>query len=176
MPTFTGYPGSQLNVEGSFNNFFETQLTAKGLPTFMASAVVNYDYPVKPLTFPSFSVVHLGAEQGQTFQGHAVDGGWRGDEKVGLAQIDCWESYNRASGNHIYNIRVMRDMAARVFATGAAINILDVYGSPNAPTANGTIMRCDSVTHQPAPPDPNPDIVRARLLVTYKWIERVSAA
>ena len=175
MPTFTGYPGSEYNVIGSFNDFFETQLTAKGTPAFMASAVINYDFPVKPLTFPSFSVTHLGAEQSQTFQGRGVDNGWRGDEKVGIAEIDCWESYNRASGNHIRNIRVMRDMVSRVFATGAAFQILDVYGSTASPTGNGTLIRCETVTNQSVTPDPNPDIIRSRLLVNYRWLERVSA-
>src|SRR5512139_1131678 len=117
---YTAQPGATLNVEGSFNNFFQTQVTAKGLPAFLPSAVVNYDWPRQPLTYPSFSIAHLGTTRAQSFEGHVLDEGYRGAEMIGIAQIDCWESYNRASGSDKYNIKVMSDMAQRVFATGAS--------------------------------------------------------
>lgn len=172
---FTAHPGATHNVEGSFNDFFETQLTAKGIPAWMPSAVVNYDFPQKPLTFPSWSVTHLGAEPGQEFEGRNLDPGWKGGEQIGMVEISCWESYARAQGSHPQYLRQMRDMVARVFATGAAFAILDVYGSTAAPTGNGTIARCGRVSHAPAPPDPNPDVARVRMLVTYRWMERATA-
>ena len=174
MP-YTAQIGGALNVEGSFNDFFIKQITAKGLPAFIPSSVVNTDYPVVPLTYPSFSIIHLGSTPQQIAEGQNLDDGWRGVRQNGLAEIDCWESYQRASGNHIYNIRIMRDMAARVFATGAAIPILDVYGSTAAPTSNGTIIRAMAAQSFPVAPDPNPDVVRARLVVEYNWLERVTA-
>lgn len=172
---FTGHPGATLNVEGGFNHFFETQLTAKGLPAWMPSAVLNYDFPQQPLTFPSFSVTHLGAEPVQEFQGRNLDPGWKGSEQMGVAEISCWESYARASGSHAYNLRIMRDMAARVFATGVSFAILDVYGTTVNPTGNGTIGRAGPASHAGTPPDPNPDVQRVRLLVQYRWMERVTA-
>src|SRR3989304_4657080 len=96
MP-FTAHRGAFFNVAGSFNDFFETQITAKGLPSWMTSAVVNFDMPQQPLTFPSFSVAHLGTETREMAQGRALDDGWRGAEQIGLAGGSCWESYPRAS-------------------------------------------------------------------------------
>lgn len=174
MP-FTAHPGSEYNAVGSFNDFFYKQVTAKGLPAFMPSAVVNFDFPQSPLTFPSFSVSHLGSDLLQIAQGNHLDDGWRGYERVALAEISVWESYQRASGNHWRNVRIMRDMAARVFGTGAAIPILDVYGSTAAPTANGTILRAGAVTDSPVPTEPNPDIIRLRMTVEYHWLERITA-
>lgn len=173
---YTAQPGAMLNVEGSFNDFFQKQVTAKGLPAFMTSAVVNFDYPRQPLTYPSFSVVHLGAVRGQTFEGHIVDDGWRGAEMIGLAQIDVWESYNRASGNDKYNIRVMADMASRVFATGASIPILDVHATTANPNQiSGTIIRASQAENNGLITDPNPDITRMSLMVQYRWIARATA-
>lgn len=174
---YTGQPGGMLNVEGSFNYFFEKYLTAKGIPSFMSTAVVNYDWPRQPLTYPSFSVVHLGSMRGQTWQGHVVDEGFRGAEMIGLAQIDVWESYNRASGNDKYNIRIMADMASRVFATGASIPILDVHSTTASPNQiSGTIIRAEQAESRGLIADPNPDITRMSLLVQYRWIARASAA
>jgi len=173
---FTAQIGGVFNVEGSFNDFFATQLTAKGIPSWMSSAVINYDYPQQPLTFPSFSVTHLGGVPREVAQGRTLDPGWRGAEQNALAEISCWESQQRASGNHNLNIKQMRDMAARVFATGAVIAILDVYGSTANPTGNGTIIRAKPVRDAQAPTgDMNPDIVRRRMLVEYKWLERSTA-
>ena len=174
MP-FTAQPGAFFNVAGSFNDFFDKQLTAKGLPSWMTSAVVNFDMPQQPLTFPSFSVTHLGTETREMAQGRALDDGWRGAEQIGLAEISCWESYARASGLHVRNLRQMRDMAARVFATGAGINILDIYGTTASPTSNGTLLRAGPARETPVTPDPNPDVARARLVVQYRWLERVTA-
>lgn len=171
---FTAHPGAIFNVEGSFNNFFKTYLTAQGIPAWLPSAVVNFDYPNRPLTFPSWSVTHLGASPVEIAEGRILDPGWRGAMQIGVAQIDCWESQQRASGQDYMHIRQMRDMAARVFATGAAISILDIYGSTANPTANGTIIRASPVSDTLIPTDPNPDIVRRRLTVTYRWLERVS--
>ena len=174
---FTAHPGATFNVEGSFNDFFVTQLTAKGLPEWMPSAVVNFDYPQQPLTYPSFSVVHLGGPDAvEVAQGRTLDPGWRGARQMGLAEISCWESQKRSNDAHVRNLRQMRDMAARVFATGAALPILDIYGTTGTPTANGTIIRAGPLRTEVAPPDPNPDVKRVRLIAQYIWLERATAA
>lgn len=172
---FTAHPGAFYNIAGSFDQFFATQLTAAGLPAWMPSAVVNYDFPQKALTFPSFSVTHLGTEPREVAQGRNLDAGWKGVEQIGLADIRAWVSVRNASGAQGRNLRQMRDMVARVFATGAAIPILDVYGSTAAPTGNGTIIRCKPVREVGVGPDPNPDITAVRLLVEYRYLERATA-
>lgn len=173
---YTAQPGAFFNVAGSFNDFFVTQLTAKGIPAWLPSAVTNFDYPQQPLTYPSWSVTHLGSEPLEVAEGRALDPGWRGAERLGIAEINCWHSYGAAGYNVAGYLWQMRDMAARVFATGAAISILDIYGSTSAPTGNGTIIRAAPAREGAAPPDPNPDVKRIRLLVQYRWLERVTAA
>ncbi len=182
---YTAQIGAAFNVEGSFNDFFITQVTAKGVPDFMTAimqqayptALVNEDYPNKPLTFPSFSITHQGSDVKTEFQGRNLNNGWRGAERMGYAEINCWISYDRASGDHMAQMRQMRDMAARVFATGAAIAILDVNGNPTGnPTGNGTIVRVQPIRDVPVPQDPNPDVMRRRLMVNYFWMERATAA
>jgi hypothetical protein len=139
----------------------------------MPSAVVNYQYPYQSLTYPSFSVSHLGAVP--VVYHRDLGDGTRAAHMVGQAQVDCWESYNRASGQAAYNLLVMRDMAARVFATGAAMPMLNVYGSTATPTANGTLVRAEPAEYSHSPPDQNPDVMRSTLIVRYSWEERVSA-
>ena len=172
---YTAQPGALLNVVGSFNDFFNTQLTAKGVPAWLPSAVVNYDYPQQPLSYPSWSITHLGSEPREVAQGRHLDPGWRGVEQIGLAEIRCWDSLQAASGQHGLRLRTMRDMAARVFATGAAVPILDVYGSTAAPTSNGTILRAGPVREAPPGMEFNPDVTAVRLIVEYSWLERVTA-
>ena len=108
-------------------------------------------------------------------EGNILDPGWRGVEQNGQAEISCWESYQRASGQAPRNVMIMRDMVARVFGTGAGIPILDVYGSTASPTANGTLLRAEAIQEAAVGPDQNPDIVRRRMLVEYRWLERITA-
>lgn len=172
---FTAQPGAVVNVEGSFNDFFMTQLTAKGIPAWLPSAVVTPDWPDKVITYPMWSVIHLGSEMQEIAQGRSLDPGWRGARRVGLAEIDCWASDMNASGSGNLYVRTMRDMAARVFATGASFAILDVYGTMTNPTGNGTIVRASPVNDAGRMPDANPDIHRRKLTVQYNWLERASA-
>ena|SRR3990167_11487541 len=172
---FTAHPGAHYNVRGSFNSYFQDRLTALGLPDWMPSAVIHFDYPRRPLTFPSFSVTHLDATPVEVAQGRHLDPGWRGAKRVGTIEINVWESEERASGAHDRNAQQMADMVARVFATGAVVPILDVYGSTASPTSNGTIARARPATLAPFAADPNPDVVRLRLLVNIDWLERVTA-
>src|SRR5258708_5740613 len=128
---YTAQPGSQYNVIGSFNNFFANQVTAKGIPDWLVSAtgsadLVNFDFPQEPMTLPSFSVTQLGSDPVEVAEGRNLDPGWKGAQQVGLAEIDCWLSYRQGFPNQVGQLRQLRDMAARVFATGAGIPILDL--------------------------------------------------
>lgn len=172
---YTAQPGAAYNVEGSFNDFFATQLTAKGIPSWLPSAVVGYDWPDKPVTYPMWSVTHLGSIPQEIAQGRTLDPGWRGARRVGLAEIDCWCSFQWGSASADAQIAQMRDMASRVFATGASFPIKDLYGTLNNPTGNGTIVRAKPVEDAGRIVDPNPDIVRRKLTVQYSWLERASA-
>src|SRR3990167_1430637 len=172
MP-FTGYPGATLNVVGGFNEYFRTQLTAQGLPAWLPSAVINWDFPVAPLTFPSWSVTHLEPLPREVAQGRNLDPGFRGAEQIGLADIRAWVSVAQASCQAPLYLRVMRDRAARVFATGATVPILDVYGTTGTPTANGTIARARPARGGALGPGPHPGIRAARMIVEYRWLERV---
>jgi hypothetical protein len=175
MPVFAGHPGAAFNVEGSFNDYFARFITAQGLPAFMPSAVVNYEYPDKPLTYPSFSVTHLGSQPQEIAQGRHLDNGWVGARRMGLVEIDVWASDQAASGQGDLQVSQMRDMVARVFANGPSIPITDVYGSTAAPTSNGTIIRTSPVQDGARVPDPNKDVFRRRMIVPIHWEERVSA-
>ena len=171
---FTAHIGAAYNVYGSFNEFFRTRITSFGLPAWMPSAVVNYDYPRRPLTYPSFSVTHLGATPFEIAEGNRLDDGFIGVRQVGLAQIDVWDSITRDPANYKRNVAQMRDMVARVFATGAAIEIRDIYSATANPSATNALIRARPAETTQTPPDPNPDIVRIRMLVGYNWLERVS--
>lgn len=177
MPAFSGHVGAAFNVEGSFNGWFADHITANGLPAWMPSAVVNFEYPDKPLTYPSWSVTHLGSQSVEVANGRHLDPGFVGAKRVELVEIDCWVSYQASSGRSDMYISQMRDMAGRVFANGPSIPILDVYGSTGnpAPTANGTIIRTQPMQDAGRVPDPNPDVIRRRMTVQASWLERVTA-
>lgn len=172
---FTAHPGAAYNVEGTINKFILDNITAQGLPTWMASSVVNFDYPDTPLTYPSFSVTHLAQIGTAIAQGNQLDPGFKGRRKDGIVEVNCWESKERGHPGHNQHVKQMADMVSRVFATGASTQILDVYGSTANPTSNGTLVRMGGAEPVTTPRDPNPDVLRIRILIGYNWLERATA-
>src|SRR3972149_10861113 len=87
---YSAQMGGALNAEGSLNDYFTRQLTGAGVPSFLGgqSAVVNVQYPYQPLTFPSFSVSHLGAVP--TVYHRDLGDGTRAAHQIGQAQNGLW--------------------------------------------------------------------------------------
>ena len=176
MPAFTHTYG-RWAVKGSFNKWFADSIDDQGLPSWMAAAVVNFDYPATPITFPSFSVTWLGRRAEQVSQGEFVEssGGtrYKGQRWREVIEVRCWETRD---GNPSWEQRLeqMADMVTRLLQGTKSVAVNDLYAGTASPSATGAILRVVGIEETAAPHDPNVGVEQRRFIVTATWVERWS--
>jgi len=170
------YDTGSYNVEGSVRAWLGAALVANTAP-LVGAVPLRVDWPQRPLDPPCFTFVGLGGSPSPiTLEGSRVDGGKTGTLRWALAEIDCWESQQHA--NYQARLAQMGDVLTAswlaVLKTGGSIPIYDFYTSPSAPAALAYRITLYELSETAAAPDPNPDIMRRRFVLKYRWIERIS--
>ncbi len=165
------------NVEGTLNNWIKTNMTAHGVPVWMPSARIVFDYPEQPLVSGhsghAFSVTHVGAEVIQQYEGDNTIEGSAGQMMQGMMEVNCWVSKQQAGASWPARLRQMGDMVGYLFSSAHQVEINNLYTSTAAPSGVGGLINIKRANETQVAPDPNPDIARRRFLTTYRWIERV---
>lgn len=165
------------NVEGTLNNWVNTNLTGAGVPAWMPSARVVFDYPESKLidghSGHAFSVTHLGAEVIGRYEGNNTVGGSAGQMMQGIMEVNAWMSKQQAGAAWPARLRQMGDMVGYLFTSGQQVEITNLYTSTAAPSGVGGLINVGQAEEAAVAPDPNPDIMRRRYLVRYRWVERI---
>ncbi|KKK68486.1 hypothetical protein LCGC14_2943550 [marine sediment metagenome] len=173
------HPYGSYNVQGSLNEWFRVNVTGNGIPAWMPSAFIHYDFPETGLisghSGHAFSLTHQGADPIQQYQGRIVGDGQRGTLMESTLEVNCWLSREKAGGAYTHRLRHMGDMVSYIFQSARDVPLTNVYGSTTDPENVTALIRIKPANEQPVLPDPNPDIVRRRFLIDYRWLERVSA-
>lgn len=162
---------SIFNVEATLNDWLKTALEAIDRPAWLpAMPAVTTNLPEAVAAMPAFSVHHIPVNTYDRWQGRAVGGGKRGVHYVAIMEVNAWVS--RKARNWEAQRRTMQDMVASVFTETSEVEIKNFVANQTSPTGTGTLVRLDSFNGVATAPDPNPDIERARLLITYSFIYR----
>lgn len=165
------FTGGEYNAAGSLNKFIKDNLNTT-VPAWKSGAfAINYNFPDVPLAMPCFSVTHLGGFEAGATQGNLLDSANVGQWVRRLAEVSAWVDA-KDNANWARDLMTMRDMVVKLFSANRQIPIYNVYGSTSSPTATGFILRIIGVEDAEAAPDPNPNVKRRRLLVTYEYGQR----
>ena len=173
--TFSHSTGTY-NVEASVIAWINTLIVANAAPLVGAVVPLIIDYPQTPLDPPCYSVVSLGGgPSASQYEGSRLDAGKWGQMRWGLMQVDCWDT-RKAQG---YRARLMQlgDVLTSGYATalknGGSLPIYDFYTSASAPQVLAYRIYLDRLDESIPAPDPNPDFVRRRFVLSYRWLERI---
>lgn len=166
------------NVQGSFGQWFAKNITANGMPLWMPSARVLFDWgKERPLisgySGHAFTVSHLPDRVTQSYQGRRADNGSAGETRAGLVDVSCWVSKSIAGEATNARLRQMRDMVEDLFLTNTNIAYANLYAA-TAGTASATArMNLLGVEFEPPQGEPpNFDIWRIRGVAGYEWVNR----
>ena len=161
------------NIEGTLRAWALAQITANR-PPLVTTVSVIMDREEQPLTPPCWSVDFLGGDSDRPYQGGNVEGGLHGHARWGLMEISCWVS--RSLPGWRGQLAQMQDAVtkavATVMASGGAVVVKDFYTSANTPASLTHRTSINREDVQSTAPDPNPDIERRRIIISYSWVER----
>lgn len=165
------FTGGEFNASRSLNKFIKDNLNAT-LPTWHNTAfTIYYDWPDAPASPPCFTVAHLGGFEVTRTQGNSLGGTSRGQQMRRVVEISCWVD-SQDNDSWVRDLTQMRDMVMKMFSVTREVMVYDLYSSTTSPTTTGYMIRIVGVEDVDVPPDPNPNIRRRRLLVSYDYWQR----
>lgn len=150
---------------------------ATAVPAVGVALAILLDHPTTPIDPPCVSVHFLGddSDPSMRFGGMNVGGGLHGVGRFGLLEVDLWAS--RSAQNWRAQLRQLHDALSKgvisLHSSGGAMPIKDFYTTATSPADTAYLVRIDGIEERGSLPDPNSDIQRKRLILTYSWVERV---
>ena len=156
-----------VNIQYSLNAHMRTALAAITKPSWLASYTYATNNPEATASLPAISVNHIPVSMRDLWQGRAVGNGKTGMKYSALMEVNCWVS--RSSTNWNAQLRTLQDMVLTVLGNTKQVVILDFVGDQESPTATGYLVRTGDAEIVNTAPDPNPDIERRRILISY-WL------
>lgn len=171
-------------AEASLNWHLHKHLSALTADWFVAwrlapaeSAHLRFDWGDEPLNPPCFAVAHLETEAdtpGLGYSRHAGAAG-TGYPVAHLTEISCWHTryWSPTSPNPAWaaQLRQMADMVRRVFASAPQAPLLDLDSATAHPFVTAGLIRFRGIREVATPPDPNPALVRRRILLSWTHLE-----
>lgn len=162
------------NVEASLMAWLNERLTAN-IPPLVSTVVLTMAVPETPLNCPMWSAHFLGYDESPTpYQGRSTSGTTHGARMHGLIEVSCWVSRQNVQwrGQLAQMIDVVVASVTDARATGSAVIVKDFYTSTTAPANTTYHITLEDVEVRTPPTDPNPDIERKRILISFTWVER----
>lgn len=178
------YQYGDYNAAATLNDHLRINLTGAGVPGWMPSANLVYDWPERPLfsgySGHAFTVTHFDPEPIEQYQGRGVastGAAEKGQLMQGAFEVNCWVSKREAGASTPARLRQMGDMVRRVYVSAYDIALKDWYQSTVTPPNLSALIRVSPAAGLAVNnPDPaNPDVHRKRFRVTYIYVERISA-
>lgn len=172
------HPYGQSNAIASVNDWFESNITANGMPNWMPSARVVYDFGKENPLFDghsghAFSVNHFDVGVAAEFQGRNTVGGSAGQISEGMLEINCWINKRQAGEDFVSRLRTMGEMVSYLFISASDVLLNDYNINQNNPPFTSALVRLDPARRLVVGDDPNPDVRRQRFQANYRWVERV---
>lgn len=146
-------------------------------PAVGSAITINLDHPTQPIVAPDISAYFLSIldDPNMQFQGSHTGSGTHGRGKFGLLEVDLWVS--RAAANWRAQLIQLYDLLSRavinLHSTGGAVTVKDFYTNSSTPADTSYLVRIEGIEESEAAHDPNPQLERKRVIVTYSWVERV---
>lgn len=158
------------NVQASLTKWLMDTLATFNLPSWLSSYSFVALQPETDLPTPAFSVSFIDVGTTARWQGY-VGESKTGMQGKGIMEINAWVS--RSDVNWLAQRRTMQAMVQQAVNGKKSGVLIQDYSTPATPSNTSYLVRFPGeVETVETQPDPNADIERARLLVTYTWVIR----
>lgn len=172
---------STWNVESTLTRYFTDALADIVRPPQLPGYEIVVNSPETPITAsvtPCFSFRNIPAGTRYPFQGNAVGDGKKGGRSLSIFEVSGWTSRKELVNSQLVwaaQLAIMQSMVEVVVTTANnGIQVLDYSGNPNIAVETPYLIRLIELEVVDTAPDPNPSLVRRRMLVSYSWTQRAN--
>lgn len=159
------------NVEASLNAAFKAAITAFTRPAWLPTLpAFKFNWEEVAASLPCFASAFLGENTPSLFQGEHVGNSKRGQRRDGLWEVSCFVS--RADTSWSPQLRTMRAMVDQFVLGTTSVLVRDYITNPASPSLSGYKIDLYGVEQVPTLPDPNENVLRARLIIRYGYTAR----
>lgn len=162
---------SSFNVEASLNAWLIAEVATASKPGWLAVVTVVVNHEEVTASLPCLSVTHIPVSARDAYQGRIVSATQVGRAMTALMEINAWVS--RDDYGWQAQLRTMQRIVEQAATQDVGVLILDYESNTASPAATGYRVLLDDLQILTAPPDPNPNIERRRMQITYRWTLRV---
>lgn len=160
-------PTSSFNIRATLNASFAAAIPAFTLPSWFGTApVIRLISAEDEPPMPSFSVAHFDVESADLYQGRQGRAA-NTTRNSALMEVSAWAT--RQDPDWTGQLAIMADCVHHWHNTNATLKVKDYLTDPSTPTDTTYLIRLAGLKTVETAPDPNPDIERRRLLISYWW-------
>lgn len=164
------HPSSVFNVRATINQWFQTTVNTFTLPSWASAFTYVFTMPEQGISVPCYSLFHIDVSQTREYQGNHASETEYGQVATALLEVSAWVS--RSDPNWLAQLGLMESLARAAVGTSQGIVIQNYLTVPGTPTATTFKIDLGEFETLETSPDPNPDIVRKRMLMRYNWVYR----
>lgn len=159
------------NVEATLNTSWAAAVAAFALPSHLTRPNVVFHWENVTASMPCYGVIHIPISMDSTWQGRVA-----GDTQTALVanafmEISAFVTRDR-NPNYMAQLNYMRDMVAS-WVTSTKSLVIKNFATPSTPVDTAYRVMLLRLDEQPTAPDVNPSVIRARMLLEYRWFYRM---
>ena len=159
------------NVEATLNSAWAAAVAAYTMPAYLTRPNVVFNWPDITASMPCYGVIHIPISMDSTWQGRISDVEQTALVANALMEISAFVTRDR-NPNYMAQLNYMRDLVGD-WVTKTKNMLIKDFATPSAPTNTTYRIMLTRLDEQPTAPDVNPNVIRARMLVEYRWFYRV---
>lgn len=160
---------SEINVRTTLNNSFNTALAAFTLPSWLTLPTVYVYWSEDEPILPAYGIAHFGVDSEMRWQGN-TDGTNTVLHDTALMEISAFAS--RSNVNWAAQLQTMGDIVRTWRADNPNVRIKDYAANQSSPANTNFLVRLEDLREVEVVDDPNPDVRRRRMLISYRWVYR----
>lgn len=168
----TLHPTSAYNVHATLRQWFAERVAAFELPPYLPSVSVVVDAPDIEPNLPAISLFTLSTMASDRYQGRGAEEGVKTLKMTGMLDVSAWVTRKALwNGRTCWEMQLnaLHSFILDTLTANPTVMVTDAYTDYDNPVAVPYKIDLKNPNTVQAAHDPNPDIERVRVLVTYSW-------
>lgn len=166
------HPANVANARYTIKRWVVEAVADYDWPSYLDAVRVIMDMPETEANLPAISISHLQFITSDNYQGRNAENGVMAVKATDTAEIGLWASRSALwNGAECWMLQLehMQSFMMSLYTANPTLQLWDVSTDYNNPVSVPYKLNFRSLNAVQAAADPNPDVMRIRLLLTYNF-------